>query len=178
MTTSKIPTNIAKLLELTPEKQAKMDAEQAEWGKLANSRARLNKREQGMARGVELEHHHRQTGNRDGYAEALAMQGRFQEAANVAKRKDLKQTFIEKHVAVMQADDDCQCDNFRNENGLKVPNQSVECYAFSEKHKSVMPFIRCHICGNLNAKPLPEYLQKQKEAENQGIKGEDFFKRR
>ncbi len=136
----------------------KVNGEQSRLRSLFNSRAKLNKREYQKARGAELEAHHRITGNQDALAEALAMQGKFQEAGKTAIRPDLKQEFIEKHVAVIQSDNDCKCDNFSFNGNTKTANQFVESYGWSEKHQAIMPFIRCLICGNLNAKELPAYL--------------------
>lgn len=148
----------------------KVAEEQAEWRKLLNSRATLNRREYFKARGAELEQHHQATGNKDALAESLAMQGKFEEAKKTAKRKDLKKLFGEKLNAVTQPDTDCDCDNFRTENGARLPNQFIESYGWSEVHHQQMPFIRCQVCGNLNAKPMPEYLNAEV------MKQPDFFR--
>lgn len=122
------------------------------------SRARLTDAQREIARGVELEAVHRTTENGDGLAEALAMQGRFGEASTVAENPDLAAAMLEKHNAVYAPDVACDCDAFTEKDGYRIPNHYAEAVGYSFQHKASMPFIRCTLCGDLNARPLPPYL--------------------
>lgn len=175
------PEDVAKVLELTPEKIEELRKEQAL--RLYRSRARLSPQERRMGRGIELEQHYREVGKPDGLAEALAMQGKYQEAAEVAVNEVLKKELAEKAAAVDASDDDCKCDNFTDTGKYSIPNQYIESYGYSAKHDKDMPFIRCTVCGNLNAKPSPAYLEEQRAVRNSPDMAPDderkldFFKR-
>lgn len=173
------PSDVARFLEVSEDSLTEIQKEQKRLLRLHNSRARLNRDDIQRARGVELELHHKKTGNKDGLAEALAMQGRFTEAATTAKSKELRASLREKRDAVKKSDGDCKCDTYQDANGTLLPNQFVESYGYSEKHKSSVPFIRCQVCGKLNARPILPHLAEQKEARRKSEKGEiitDFFK--
>lgn len=156
------PEDVAKILELTPEKIEELQKEQAL--KIYRSRAILTPQERRIGRGIELEKHYRETKQPDGLAQALALQGKYAEAAEIAVDETLKKELTQRAAAVEADDDDCECDNFRDQGQYSVPNQYVESFGYSIKHGTDMPFIRCTVCGNLNAKPLPAYLEKQMEA--------------
>jgi phage FluMu protein Com len=177
------PSDVRRVLELSPEEIERLRKQQAKALKLYKSRARLSPREQQVGRGIELERHYRQTGNLDGLAEALSMQGRFAEAAAVAANPVLREQYLERDAAVHSPDDDCSCPTYREENGLHIPNQHVEANVVSLKHGDVMPAIRCRVCGKLNVRPLFQHLAEQRTAraksianERQQIKADEFFK--
>ena len=128
-----------------------------------------------MARSIELEQHHRKTGNKDALAEALAGQGRFVEAVQVVERPDLKAVLEEKIEAVLKDDADCACATYNLDGEYHLPNQHIESYAYSEKHKTVMPFIRCRICNTLNAMPVLGHLAEQQAVRRSDAEPTDFF---
>jgi hypothetical protein len=96
-------------------------------------------------------------------AEALALQGRYKEAAKSAACPAIKAECKAKAKAVELPDEDCKCDPFREENGYLIPNQHIESYGYSEKHQKQMPFIRCLVCNKLNAMQPPKHLVEQRE---------------
>lgn len=155
------PDDVQKALKLTPEQLDELRRDQ----KLAlyRSRARLSDNERRIARGIELERHHRKSGDLDGLAEALRMQGRYEEAAESAISKDLKRECKELAGAVSKNDGPCGCDPFTGTGEYNLPNQYIECYGHSDKHNSEMPFVRCTRCGELNAKPAPQHLLTQRD---------------
>lgn len=164
------PEAIASLLSVTPDKLAEIRKEQEHLAQLKNSRARLNPEEMMRARGAELERHHLKTGDMDNLAEALAMQGRYAEAAIVANRQDLKDHFTEMSEAVECSDEMCDCDPFRREGNLNIPNHSDEHRGWSEKHGKTVHFIRCFQCKRLNARAPLRRLEELRQIRHQAIK--------
>lgn len=155
----------AKLRTITKEKALQVQEEQTQLKVMhPSSRARLSPAKRAILRGVELEAHHKITGNKDSLAEALAMQGKYNRAAAIAVRPDLKAEYAEKANAVDVDDQDCACDSYVEAGNYHTPNQYVEFYGYSKKHKRVMPFIRCRECGDLNARYMLAHLNKQKRA--------------
>lgn len=176
------PEQIARLLDITADRREEVRKEQERLARLYRSRARLSPEKRRIARGMQLERHYRKTNNFDGLAEALAMQGRYKAAAEVASSEELKRRFAEKAEAVEREDANCRCDDFRETPRGFIPNQYVESYGYSQKHGREMPFIRCTACGELNARPLPDHLAHQQRARRASEKGietraEDFFKK-
>lgn len=168
------PSDVRRVLALSKEEKAEIKKEQDKLLKLHRSRARLSPEERKLARGIELERHFRQTKNKNGLAEALAMQGKYEEAAKVAQTADLKKSLREKRDAVNSADADCQCDTYyQTGGGVMLPNQHVESYGYSEKHKKVMPFIRCKCCRKLNARPMLSHLAEQRKMRRKSERGEE-----
>lgn len=164
------PEDFRRELELSDEKQKELRLEQDRLLAKFRSRARLNPDERQKARGIELERHHRRTGNKDALAEAFAMQGRYKEAIAVVVREDLKEVLQTQLEAVGKDDVNCGCDDFREENGAFLPNLWVESYGYSEKHRKTMPFIRCAVCGELNARPMPAHLAAQQQVRQESVK--------
>jgi hypothetical protein len=162
------PRQIRELVEgLTEREKVLLREEQERVSRLYTSRARLSRAERNRGRGLELEVHHRRTGNMDGLGEALAMQGRFEEASQVVEREDLKKEFTAKAKAVAKPDNDCDCDSFSDVNGVLIPNQNVVKYVWSEKHSKEMPLIYCSICQEYNVMPPPKHISDQKAAEQE-----------
>ena len=108
--------------------------------KLYRSRARLSSMERALGRAIELEMHFRQTGEPDRLAEALAMQGRFTEAANTAVSEELKQTFTNRAEAMIA--EPCFCDAVDEHD---QPNRYAESNTFIDGKATVI--IRCKNCG-------------------------------
>lgn len=155
------PADVLKALAMSEERQAELQKERDL--AIYRSRARLSSAERRIGRGIELERHHRITGNKDGLAEALALQGKYQEAAEVAQSDRLKAEYSEKCRAVERPDDDCECDSFYESGNYLLPNQYIEFYGYSEKHGQEMAFVRCQACRELNAMTPPEHLLEQKQ---------------
>lgn len=168
--------DVRKLLEIDDEKLSDIQIEQARLLKLHRSRARLSSEDFAKARAIELEIHHKKTGNKDGLAESYAAQGRFEEAAKVAKSKELKKVFREKRDALRKSSD-CKCDAFYTaDDGTILPNQHVESYV------GKLPLLRCRKCNKLSAIPMPSHLAEQREVRRKSekgaeIKAEEFFKK-
>ena len=176
-----LPDDARRALELTPEQRQEIKKEQDRLLKLFRSRARLTPLEFQKARGIELERHHKRTGNVNALAEALAMQGRFEEAAEYAVREDLKAIFTEKAEAVASDDDDCECPRYTEDGDLFIPNQFIESEVVSTKHGAVMPAIRCRICKKLNVRQILPHLAEQRAVrrdENDHSTAAKFFSER
>jgi hypothetical protein len=172
------PDDVKKVFALSDEQIAALKLEQDRLLKTFRSRARLSRQERQKAHAIEMERHHKKTGNVNALAEALAGQGRFTEAAQTATREDLKTIFTDKALAVEKDDADCECPTYYESGEYHLPNQYVESYAFSEKHQAIMPFIRCRSCGTLNARPILHHLAEQqavRHAAKETDKVSDFF---
>jgi hypothetical protein len=171
------PDQVKAMLTLTDEAAAELQKQQKL--ELYRSRAILSPEERQFARGIELEEHYKKTGDKDGLAEALSFQGKYAEAAEIAVREDLKAEYAEKAAAVASEDVNCKCDDFRTDGEFNLPNQHVEFVGHSEKHNASMPFIRCQVCGELNARAMPQHLAEQKELRNSDAtetERKEFFK--
>ncbi|MBX3288374.1 MAG: hypothetical protein KF855_03420 [Acidobacteria bacterium] len=173
------PNDVKNVLALDDEQITELRKEQEKALKKFRSRARLNPLERRVGRGVELERHFRATGNMNGLAEALAMQGRFNEAAEYATRDDLKASFKEKAEACGCSE--CDCPSHRDENGLELPNQYVESYEV--KDGKLEPSVRCVVCNKLSIGPHLEHLEKQRgvrakavEAGRESVTAQEFFR--
>jgi hypothetical protein len=173
------PDQVLKVLELTSEQMEEIRREQDLL--LYRSRALLTPAERRRGLGVELEQHHLQTGNKDGLAEALSLQGRYKEAADTAASPELKKDYKERARAVDRPDDDCPCDTFQDFGEHSLPTQYIEFYGHSDKHGQEMPFVRCTLCGVLNAMPAPAHLLEQRELRHSTTATDkerlDFFKK-
>jgi hypothetical protein len=172
------PAQVLKALELTPEEMADIRKEQDLM--LYRSRALLTPAERRRGLGIELEQHHLKTGNKDGLAEALALQGKYKEAATTAVNKLLRREYAEKARAVTKPDSDCPCDSFQEIGEYNLPTQYIEFYGHSDKHGVDMPFIRCTLCGELNAMPAPQHLLEQRDLRNSDTDErtrQNFFKK-
>jgi hypothetical protein len=157
------PADIAALIGKTSEADI---AEQDALLKVYRSRATLSPEKRKVARGIELERLYYKQKKWNALAEALGMQGRFAEAAEIATDEAIKAAMAIKAEAIEKADIDCACPTFTETNGYLIPNQHVIANGYSVKHGQVMPFIRCTICGDVNARPLPQHLADQHAVRN------------
>lgn len=175
-----VRADVENRLSIDEEKAKQLQLDQQRLRRLYHSRARLSPADYARARGMELEAHHRQTGNNDALAEALAQQGRYSEAAAVAENPDLRAQMLSYLSAVEKPDDDCACDSIEIIEDFAVPTQNVEFYGYSEKHGAVVPFIRCRKCNDLNARANLPHLVEQKRERDKAVAGKtpntDFFK--
>lgn len=155
------PEDAARALSLTKEELEEIKRDQLL--ALYRSRARLSDNDRRIARGVELERHYILTGNMDGLAEALSLQGRYAEAAEAATASDRKEELSERAGAVDKEDRLCGCDSHTENGKYNLPNRHIEFYGHSAKHGGEVTFIRCSRCGDLNAMPAPAHLLEQRE---------------
>jgi len=177
------PEDVRRNLRLSVEQKAEIKAEQDELLELSRSRAILSDEERTRARGIELERHYLKTHDKNGRAEALGMLGNYAKAAEVATDKELRRVMRENRDAVKKSDADCECDTYYEaDDGTLLPNQHAEFYGYSDKHKQVVPFIRCRVCGDLNARLMTTQLAEQQKMRRQSEKGTEirssaFFKK-
>ncbi len=146
-------------LDLTDEQRAEIAKEQAKW----KARAPVVQPNQRLyVRALQLEKEHRQTGYRDGLAEALATQDRFTEATEVAEREDLREEYRQYAEA---STSHCGCDS-RDRNDLLTTH--VDRIVFDGKKQ--VTYTRCTQCGTLMKRdPHPE-LKKQLQREKAAVK--------
>lgn len=105
-------------------------------------------------------------------AEALATQGRFQEAEHYAKLTGWEEADAYHHLAkaLARADDDrCgpKCDLAFSADRNRLTQYDAVMEVFSPEHGQVVTVFRCAMCGSLNGRPLTEKdrpYQKQREA--------------
>jgi hypothetical protein len=91
-------------------------------------------------------------------AEALADQGEFQKAAEIAVEYGDTDTLdhYQNLAAAVEADDDevCECpeDSLR---GTDIPNRFVAGEVYSKKHGKIVPVVACGKCGYVNVREAP-----------------------
>lgn len=140
------PEDVEKLLIKDEEKIKELQQEQ--YKQLLNSMARLSYEEHKYAYALQLEEHYRQTGNMEGLAESLAMQGRYHEAYELAEDETRKQEYLEKAKALEQSSR-CDCPQTRREGKNDIPTRYVEYKHYDPERKVTINFMRCIICNNL-----------------------------
>lgn len=180
------PQDVLRNLALTDEQITDLRREQDKALKVFRSKARLTPKERMLGYAVEMERHHRQTGNKDALAEAVAIQGRYREAAEIAVNPELIVNFTEKADAIEKPDVNCECPDHAAEGDLHIPNQFIQANVISIKHGGeLMPAIRCRVCNDLNVRSIPPHLAEQKAArahsvanENNQVKADQFFRQK
>lgn len=175
------PADIVNALDLTDEQRQALRDSQAKALQKFRSKAKLTPAEQTLGLGIQLEQHHRLTGNQNALAEALAMQGRFREAVNTATDPALKARLLEKAEAIESPDDDCECPTYTQMDDLQIPNQFVEARVLTRR--GLLPAIRCQVCRRLNVRPELPHLAEQHAARQQSVAGKevkatDFFRKK
>lgn len=151
------------------------EAERQSLALAAHSRAKLSEAERLIGRGALLEATAR--GNleqsagvdkearilaENQLADALAMQGRFAEAAEIHNDKHRRKHFRDIGKA-LEMDDakKCKCkDSKARINGaeLSITPRFEQGRVFSPIHNDLVSLVRCHKCGHLNARPLRSRL--------------------
>ena len=185
---------LPKFLELTDERRAKIDEQQARLRAEAQSRGRLSPALQRVRSGMahetaaradvemlEAEMKHPPKGFVEGahvdrlmnarlrLADALAHQGRYYEASAevVGWNEDRRQEFSKMHEAVWRDDTDtCPCEPPKGE-GEGLTHDHVMAEVISEKHDKLMPAIRCNNCGEVNVRPLTPELARHEDLRQQ-----------
>ena len=104
---------------------------------------------------------------RDRVAEALAMQGKYHDAALEAASPEAKKRYAEIHAAVWRDDEEsCECPETtadpRGAKGqtIQLPTTYAEEIVYSEKHGREMPLVRCSLCGDANVTRPGAHLQR------------------
>ena len=173
---------LPKWLVLTPERIAVIKEQQQLLRAEAESRGRLSPQARRLQLGLahetsaraevemlEAELAEKRTSNRKGksarlhiararLAEALAHQGRYNEACDYAAG-DQRAEYFELWAAVWSDDHEtCPCEPAIHE-GLALTHDHVSQEVFSVRHNKLLPAIKCNHCGFLNVRPLTHELQ-------------------
>lgn len=181
---------LPKHLRLTPERKARIAEQQAELRARALERGRLTPEAQRVQLGLAHEKSARadvamleselvglaadvaadetlarlRTARRR-LADALAHQGRYDEAAAVEPEADQAQLYQYVWEAVWRDDtESCACEPFRD-GELSLTHDHVAEEILSLNHNRIMPLVRCNCCGFLNARPLPPALAQMRRAQ-------------
>lgn len=100
-------------------------------------------------------------------AEALAMEGNYQSAA-VLHPDDEQSARFEAIAEAIERDDDGRCNcpvtsahDATSNRTITLPPDTIEEMVFSQKHKKIMPLVRCTRCGDLNVKTAPAQLDER-----------------
>lgn len=162
-------------LKGSPEEQ-EAEAKRQELLRASFTRAHLTEAERLIGRGALLE----QTaiGNlakpnplaQAQYADALAMQGKYAEAAEIHP-DPLRQEHFEKIIAAIEKPDEakCNCPDATAKMGevdLSITPRFERDRIFSPVHGEVVSLVECHKCGHQNARPLRSRLLPQQAALN------------
>lgn len=101
-------------------------------------------------------------------AEALALQGRYNEAADVEHDKEKKAHYAGMWEAVWRDDEEtCPCEPFVD-GEISLTHDHVSEEVISQKHgNKLMPAIRCNDCGHINVRPLTHELRQRQRAQEQ-----------
>lgn len=171
-------SNLPKYLQKTDAEIA-TEAEVQEQRRAGFTRAHLTEAEALVSRGALLEQTARGnlaagTDATPQLAEALAMQGRYREAAEHHPDAKMKQHYQQIDAAI-ELDDDarCNCPDTETEDLTITPRYNVQTI-FSAKHGGTVALVKCVKCGHLNARPARSRLLNQQAAINQNtaaIKG-------
>lgn len=181
---------LPKHLRLTPERKARIAEQQAALRERALERGRLTPEAQRVQLGLAHEKSARadvamleselvglaadaaadatlarlQTA-RQRLAEALAQQGRYDEAATVAPDAEQAQHYERLWEAVWRDDtESCECEPFRD-GEMSLTHDHVAEEILSLNHNRIMPLVKCNCCGFLNARPLPPALRQLQRAQ-------------
>lgn len=158
----------------------KTDAELAEEAKIqderraGHTRAHLTDAERLVSRGALLEETAR--GNLVAgmdasaqLAEALAMQGRYGEAAEIHPNKMVRADYRQIIDAIEMDDEEkCNCPDTETEE-LTITPRFNERTVFSQRHGGAVALVTCVKCGHQNARPVKSRLLLNQAATNQNI---------
>lgn len=110
-------------------------------------------------------------------AEALAMQGRYGEAAQHHPDKRMRWRYTQ-IVEAIERDDEEKCDCPDTESTVRVGTEKVDLAItprfnartiYSNRHKGTVMLITCQTCGHLNARPPKSRLLLHQSALNQNV---------
>lgn len=190
-TEAKTPTvtTLPEFLQLTPEQQAESDRIQAEVRQALHGRVQANQKEARLVRGIHTENATRATlqalsiqTRRKGrseavnlqlarLADALADQGRYEEAATAHPAKKRAKEYLAIQAAIDRPDDDvCNCPPTEVRDPatgktLLIPAQNKIEEVYSKKHEAIVPLVVCSKCPWMNAGGvLPDALRRRDAA--------------
>jgi len=150
------------------EEQQKAEAERQALALAIHSRAKMTEAERLVGRGKLLEETARGNNAKDQLADALAMQGRFKEAAETHTDKHRRKYFREIVKALEMSDDaKCNCKDEKAKFGkdeIALTPRFERDRIFSPIHNEVVSLVECSKCGHKNARPLRSRLLKAKQA--------------
>lgn len=162
---------LPKNLQITPEKQEQIDAEQKEWAtrspfatpsglqmEMSNASVFLRDMEQAIKDGLKPDN-----ALKSRMAESYAVLGQYDEAIKLEKDKIKRREYLEVLEAINRDDDDfCTCENQKGD--IELTNQYVKKEIFSPKHNKLMPVVTCRSCGHSNVTYTPKDLTKLRQA--------------
>lgn len=171
--------NLPKFLERTDEELAE-EAKVQEIRRASFSRAKLTPEERLVGRGALLEETAR--GNlaagdseisETQLSEALAMQGRYIEAAKHAPIPEMKEHYEAISAAIEMDDDEkCPCEDIEgNVEGvdISITPRFTAKEVFSQRHGKAVSLIRCVKCGDTNAREPRSRLLTQNATSRQNV---------
>jgi len=164
-------------LKGTPEQQ-KTEAERQALARASFTRAHMTEAERMIGRGKLIEEAARQNLRRSNtslaqsqLADALAMQGRFAEAAKLHPDESRRQYFENIiHALEMDGEEKCHCPDDKarmNDVDLSFTPRYESQRIFSPLHNDVVSVIVCSKCGHVNARKPKSRLLHQQSALNQ-----------
>jgi len=181
-------TKLPAFLEMTAEQIATSKRIQEEVRQALHGRVQANQEEARLIRGIHAERAARATlrvlsieTRRKGrseaikvhlarLADALADQGRYEEAAVTHPAKSRAKEYLAIHAAIERPDSDiCSCSpkeirDPASGKTLRIPTHNKVEDVYSQKHKRMVPLVRCSSCPHLNAGILPESLKQREQA--------------
>jgi len=163
------------------EEQQKAEAERQALTRASFTRAHLTESERLVGRGKLLEDTARQNLNcakrkdrqarilaQNQLADAIAMQGRFAEAAQTHTDKTRRKYFRDVGKAIEKPDEEkCSCSDRKakvGDNELEITPRFERAQIFSPVHNEVVSLVECSKCRHLNARPLRSRLLKHNDA--------------
>lgn len=97
-------------------------------------------------------------------AEALAVQGRFDEAAAAEPKARKGRVYAAIWAAVWRDDAaTCPCPEYRAHGSRKLLNDVYAKDVFSLKHSAEMALVKCNNCGFLNVRSLTQALSRSRQ---------------
>lgn len=160
-------------LKGTPEQQA-AESQRQDLLRASFTRARQTESERLIGRGALLEATARGNleaagGNEEArilaqsqMADAIAMQGRFSEAAGIHP-DPVRQEHFQNIVAAIQMPDDekCDCEDTKSQIGdskIAITPRFERAVIYSPVHQGTVSLVECSVCHHMNARPLRSRL--------------------
>lgn len=168
------PSQLPKWLQRT-EAELVEEARTQEQRRAGHTRAHLTDAERLVSRGALLEETARgnlaagDTTATAQLAEALAMQGRYAEAAEHHPDEKMKQDYLSIQAAIEMDDEErCDCPDTETDELTITPRFNARS-VFSAKHGDTVALVTCSKCGHVNARPARSRLLSQQAAMNQNL---------
>lgn len=185
------PPTITKLpafLEMTDHQIAESNRIQAEVRQALHGRVQASREEARLIRGIHAERaaratlavlsvekkrpHRSQAINLHlaKLADAFADQGRYEEAASTHPVRARAKQYLAIQAAIDRPDSDiCSCPPREVKDPLsgkmlRIPTHNKVEDVYSQKHRRMVPLVRCSSCPHMNAGVLPEMLRQREQA--------------